>query len=269
MNQIRVKVLILAAIFLLPWAPGSFAAIAIYAADAEPWVAEVAAKIAAAGSFDAVDVYDARVTTPTLAELQAYEAVYVWSNSSFANPDGLGDALADYVDAGGGVVVSTFAFWSTSINLGGRFVTGGYLPFTQGSQASPGGLTLVPVTSGHPLLAGVVSFNGGTSSYHNAPIAPVEGATLVAEWSNGQPLVGFLGRVVGLNFFPPSTDSRDDFWDAATDGAILMVNALNFVAGATPQPPGEAVAVPALGLPGLILLSAIAGLLGWRRLRRA
>ena len=32
--------------------------------------------------------------------------------------------------------------------------------------------------------------------------------------------------VVGLNFFPPSSDAQATFWDASTDGDILMANAL-------------------------------------------
>jgi hypothetical protein len=34
------------------------------------------------------------------------------------------------------------------------------------------------------------------------------------------------GRVVGLNFFPPSSDAVPGFWVSSTDGAKLMVNAL-------------------------------------------
>jgi hypothetical protein len=58
----------------------------------------------------------------------------------------------------------------------------------------------------------------------------VAGAVQAAHWSNGQPLAGSkddgAGRFVGLNFFPPSSDSRSDFWVSSTDGARLMSDAL-------------------------------------------
>ena len=49
--------------------------------------------------------------TPTLATLQQYSAVLVYSNCAFNNSAALGDVLADYVDGGGHVVVATFSFW--------------------------------------------------------------------------------------------------------------------------------------------------------------
>ena len=76
----------------------------------------------------------------------------------------------------------------------------------------------------------MVSFNGGTASWHNSPIGIAAGATLVAHWSNGQPLVGAKdiapGRSAGLNFFPPSSDASGGLWLASTDGARLMADAL-------------------------------------------
>ena len=78
---------------------------------------------------------------------------------------------------------------------------------------------------GNPLLAGVSSFDGGSSSFRN-PTGLAAGATQVAHWSDGTPLVAFKGRVVGLNFFPPSSDVRSDFWKSSTDGVRLMTNAL-------------------------------------------
>ena len=95
---------------------------------------------------------------PTLAQLQQYDAVLVYSDTSFTNGVALGDVLADYMDGGGGVVLSTFAYWNTfGLSIQGRIKTAGYLPFTTGSQNSPGNLTLVPIDPTHPILSGVVS----------------------------------------------------------------------------------------------------------------
>src|SRR5208283_2712501 len=135
-------------------------------------------------------------------------------------------------DAGGGVVVATFGF-SDGFGLLGRLVSGGYLPLTTGGDTSATDLTLVADQPNHPILDGVTSFDGGTSSYHEQ-VAKNTGATLVAHWTDGQPLVATkqltAGRVVALNFYPPSSNARSDFWRASTKGGLLMANALLYSA---------------------------------------
>jgi len=69
---------------------------------------------------------------------------------------------------------------------------------------------------------------------HNCPGALNADSKLIAEWSNGVPLVAELqrgkGRVVVLNFFPPSSDTGDPrFWVSSTDGHLLLSNALAYV----------------------------------------
>ncbi len=149
----------------------------------------------------------------------------------------MGDVLADYLDSGGGVVLATFAF-NTGYGIGGRVLSGGYLPLTTSSQDYYGWyMSLIPDQPAHPILAGVNSFNGGYS-YHEGPITITSGAALVAHWSDGQPLVAtkqLAGRMVGLNFFPPSSDMLSSLWVASTDGARLMANAL-FWAARLPDP---------------------------------
>jgi len=185
------------------------------------------------GWFDTVDLYDANASTPSLGDLQQYDVVWVHSNSGFDSPTGMGDVLADYLDAGGALVMATFVFWDGgTLGIEGRIKDDGYLPFTTGSQQSPGGLTLIADDPGSPLLDGVSSFNGGTSSYHNYGITAEVGATLVAHWSNGEPLLAWKesgnGIIVGFNCFPASSNIRNDFWDASTDGDLIIGNALMF-----------------------------------------
>ena len=107
---------------------------------------------------------------------------------------------------------------------------------TQGSTESLGTI----YDAAHPIMSGVVSFNGGTSSYRSDSNTLATGAIKVADWTDGLPLVVVKENVglsnvrrADLNFFPPSTNSRGDFWDAATDGDLLMKNALLWVAGST------------------------------------
>jgi hypothetical protein len=231
------------------------AAIAVLAAEGDAgFNTDVTNKIAGVGSIPRVDFF--RVTTgdplPTPAQLRAYQSVLVYSDGAFTDNVGLGNELADYVDQGGGVVLSTFVFYSSGgLAIQGRLATGGYLPFTTSGQSAPGNLTLTKLLPSNPLLDGVNTFNGGTSSYQNSSITNAPGATLVAQWSNGQPLVGFTnhspGRVVGLNFFPPSSNARSDFWVSTTDGAKLMADALLYSGRIPPTiitPPADQIVAP-------------------------
>jgi VCBS repeat-containing protein len=209
--------------------------IATIGANNVTWNADVQSKLMSTGLFSQVDVINGNSTTPTLAQLQQYDAVLVYSDGCFQNSTVLGNNLADYVDSGGGVVVATFAFFSdTCLGAAGRLRTGDYLPFTQASQNQSTELFMVKDDPSHPILDGVNSFSGGTSSYHNSSLALKPGATLIAHWTNGQPLVGTKitggNRVAGLNFYPPSQTVRSDFWRASTDGARLMGNSLLWAA---------------------------------------
>ncbi len=197
------------------------------------WNSDVTNKIAGVGSLPKVDFIPVTPSdpVPTLAQLRAYQSVLVYSDSGFNNNTNMGNVLADYADQGGGVALATFVFWNSGgLSIQGRLVTGGYLPFTTGGQATAANLTLLKDLPLHPLLDGVNSLNGGSSSYHNNPIAAAAGATLVAHWSNAQPLVGAKdlasGHSAGLNFFPPSSDATGFGWMSGTDGAKLMANAL-------------------------------------------
>ncbi len=210
--------------------------VALFVADYPEWTIDVQNKIRSTGFFSQVDLFDVRSSTPTLAQLQQYNAVFVYSDFGFSDRVALGNVLADYMDSGGGVVLATFAYTDNAgYGIEGRIKTAGYLPFTTSSNTAGTRLSLVKDQPDHPILNGVASFNGGSSSYHNSPITTTTGTTLVAHWTNNQPLVGTKqptrGRIVGLNFFPPSSDIRSDFWQASTNGARLMGNSLLFAAG--------------------------------------
>jgi hypothetical protein len=225
------------AIIALDPAPGTPACVVgIYGAENPAWIAEVQSKLNGTGLFSQIDIHNANTYTPTLAELQGYDAVLVYSEMAFANNVAMGDVLADYMDAGGGVVMSTFSFFSPTdqmfgpLGISGAIFSNGYLPFASPAFYSFGQpLTLIPDLPNDLILAGVNTFSGGSGSYHNlVSLAP--GATEVAHWSDGIPLVATMqpttGKIVGLNFYPGSSDVMPGLWDPTTDGARLMGNAL-------------------------------------------
>jgi hypothetical protein len=204
--------------------------VGVYGSVDDLWLSEIQSKLIGTGLFSQVDVQNVMDYTPTLEELQGYQAVLVASDNDFADNVAMGDVLAEYMDAGGGVVMSTFAFYTDAgLGIAGEIVNRDYLPFTLGYQDQGQPLELVPDLPNDPILAGVNSFNGGLSSYHNT-VALAAGATQVAHWSNGVPLVATrqptIGKIAGLNFYPPSSDAREDLWDSTTDGDLLMGNAL-------------------------------------------
>jgi hypothetical protein len=217
--------------------------VAIVAAAGTGNFADPQAKILASGYFGQVDVIDAGATTPTLAQLQAYTAVIVWSNQNFQNSTLLGDTLADYVDAGGGVVVTVFANTTASANrfLLGRWVTGNYPIIVQNGGTTTGpaqslGAVLIP---GHPVMAGVTTLNGGNSSFRPTSTTLTAGSSVIAQWSDGKILAAqhgvFPGRV-DLGLYPPSNAVSGTWWDQTTDGGKLMANALLHVSGLPPTP---------------------------------
>lgn len=203
---------------------------------------DICSKLRAAG-LPNVDGIFAQKRIPTLTELQKYCAVLVYSYNSSAFLDGsqMGDLLADYIDNGGGVVVTVFTNCNNLRNgfVKGRFLEGAYHPITPSRQHDTNGkrpLTLGRIyDTNHPIMQQIRTIDGGKSSFF-CPGALNPEAKLVAEWSNGVPLIVEMpkgkGTVVGLNFFPPSCDTGDPrFWNSNSDGAIAMANALAYAGG--------------------------------------
>jgi hypothetical protein len=197
---------------------------------------EVAGRLSATGSFASVTAIDARSTTPSLVQLQAFGAVITWSNYDYADSIALGDVLADYVDAGGGVVVATFTNCETTTGrfLRGRWLTGNYELILGQSGINSGAASLGNVLlSSHPLMAGVATFDGNFAFRAQfTTLAP--GAVEVADWTDTTALLvahATWNNRVDLNFYPPSEAGQPGGWLLTTDGTQMTVNALLHVAG--------------------------------------
>lgn len=234
----------------------------VYSVPSQSYANDVQAKLIGTGLISGgVTLYnESSGGPPSLSTLQGYKSVLVFSDSTFNNASGLGDVLANYVDAGGGVVQAAFTTF-TSWSLAGRWETGHYDPASSLGSYGPGAVTLGTIHQpSSPILNGVTSLNSG-GDYFGTPLTLVSGAVDVADWSNGTPLVvvnsNFGNRVVLLNLYPPSSDALGGSWLSNTQGALLMANALNFVA--VPEP-----SVTAL----LGLGAGVTALAGWFRRRR-
>lgn len=198
---------------------------------ADDYATDVPTTLLATGKFSVVDLINYAV--PTVAQLKSYDAVLVWANSDLSET--IGDTLAAYIDGGGGVVSSVFnlfTYWGIEST---RYYTD-YRLMDLGSYSSSATLGTINIP-GHPIMEGVNSLNNPNSFRSNSNTVTT-GSVIVAEWSDGLPLVVIkegLGpnnaRRADVNIFPPSSNIRGDLWDATTDGGILLANALIWVSG--------------------------------------
>ena len=193
----------------------------------------------------------------TLGDLAGYDVVVAASNSTFSQATNIGNVLADFADAGGGVVLTEFTFqgiWA----LGGRIMTAGYSPFItdplSGGYDFSGVLGTV-YDAGSPLLAGAAA----ATTYYQADVGLDSSAVLVADWDSGRHAVAYnsLGSnsVVAVNLFP----SQNHYPFGETGYQRLMSNAVQFslTGGSGPRVPDSS--------PGVVALVSLAGLFIVRR----
>jgi len=89
------------------------------------------AAVSAACGGATVDYFDASAATPDVNLLLTYDCVFTWINYPCADQNQFGDNLADYVDAGGKVILGQWCYPSDQTNpLGGRILTAAYCPVT-------------------------------------------------------------------------------------------------------------------------------------------
>lgn len=209
----------------------------------------------ATGRFATVDIVSAIGSTPTLEQLLQYDALLVYTNSTPTSNVALGNVLADYVDAGGGVVVAVFAnsTLTTGRNLDGRWQSGYEVILDRSGNASGANGTLGTVhLPGHPVMAGVTSFTGGSIGSRPSGTALEVGSLVIAEWNDGRILAaqGANPRRVDLGFYPPQAPTcSGSGW--VSGGDLLMANALEFVANGGRFAPFGAGCAGALGAPTL------------------
>jgi hypothetical protein len=80
------------------------------------------------------DYYDARAGVPTLDFLLTYTCVHTWANFAYFDNVAYGNVLADFVDAGGNVVLGAFSAYTSGSFLSGRVMQSGYCPVTGGTN---------------------------------------------------------------------------------------------------------------------------------------
>lgn len=182
---------------------------------------------------------------PTVDDLKEYDAILAFTSQTLTNRAAIGDLLADYVDAGGGVVLGQGAF-STGTGLGpieGRIMTDGYSPLRPGPRSLNIHNRKVDFTSLqfplHPIFNGTDVLNLcflSQPSYSSpgfdltatvialdtecVPQTPPTAFTCIAISTNE--------RVIGLNIYPGWNIYEDNY----PEPIQLIVNCVLYVGGA-------------------------------------
>ena len=201
-------------------------------ADYEGTMIRTKDSLLATGMFNSISVINVQSHTPTLEELSAFETILIWTNYPISsNREGLGNVLADYVDNGGGLVVSMFANATYSYSLGGRFMNEGYFLMAPGSYGTTDGNVTI-IESEHPIFNGVEDLFNPGSSYSLVGTTLLEGATLLATYTNSQRP---LAAVMDFNDGTPRVDlavyPNLDFEQNRGATAQLLANSMAWVAG--------------------------------------
>ena len=164
---------------------------------------------------------------PSPGDLLPYDVVivgndYAWEAAGLSKTV-IGNSLADYIDAGGKVIESLYVQSYDQWGFGGRYLTGGYSPFTKASLDywNPDAMQVLQPT--HPVMQGVSSI----SDYwgHQNP-GQRGGAQLLASWSGtGYNAVAVNSNVVALNLLI--------FHESSWTGGVprLLHNAIVWLAG--------------------------------------
>lgn len=161
-------------------------------------VLQIQALLATYADLGQIDIYDAHLDTPTLAQLAAYDTIIVIANNAFANPTDVGDRLAEYVDDGGTVIQTVATFYDSSASgwsLQGRWINEGYSPLI-GSGDWFAFASLGDFDATHPIMQGVDE----AGDYFRQVMELAPDAELVATWSDDE-FVATKARVVALNTF--------------------------------------------------------------------
>ncbi|MEH6538425.1 MAG: HYR domain-containing protein, partial [Psychroserpens sp.] len=215
------------------------------AAESVASLTDVQTKLVATGQFNSVDIFDTQLGTPTLAELQNYDVVFVWTDFGPDNYIALGDNLAAYIDGGGAVVDAVFDIGA--LNIQGAFNTDTYRVLSPTGQEGFNGIrtlgtVLLPA---HPIMQGVTAFDGGTASLRGTSNSITAGSYDIALYDNNQKFIiakenvgPAQARRVSLNFYPPSSSIHSSYWDTSTDGTLIMTNALNWAGNDVVQTAG-------------------------------
>ncbi|NNE45319.1 MAG: choice-of-anchor D domain-containing protein [Rhodothermales bacterium] len=212
----------------------SLGPIAIMAATGAAQGADVVRHLSESGRFDSVAFIDGTARIPIVDELLQYDAVGVFATTNWRyGSDNIGDLLADYVDAGGNLLLAVGANNESSNGLlTGRFDTGGY--WLLGPAAIANGTFEMDTIEqpDHPIMANVHEFTSTRKMVNTAAVAPA--TDVLAHYDDGTPLVAVShttagGHRVDLPFQIFTTAVNIYGLDDASEETRLVANAFQWM----------------------------------------
>jgi hypothetical protein len=142
-----------------------------------------------------VTLFNAEIGTPTTAEMLGYDVVVMTTDQSYAAMDTACENVADYLDQGGKVVLTTFCWANQGNNtIVGRLLTD-YSPYQIGGISLYSWADLGLYVSDHPIFQGVSALH----AYYRDNVTLSPGAALLATWNDNHLMVAEKGSVVGIN----------------------------------------------------------------------
>jgi hypothetical protein len=177
-----------------------------------------------------VSIWDNSKGNPTAADLESYDVVIFgvgfdedWMYAVL-DPTAIGDALADYLDAGGKVIETQRIQDGV---FGGRYITDGYSAFTTSVNYYEDWIPFVVEDPTHPMMAGV------TDLWCWSHLTPglADGAVLLATTSGyGTPAIATKDNVVAIDMAVYNA-----VWGKTWDGQLdlLLHNAITWLSGET------------------------------------
>lgn len=163
-------------------------------------------------SINYIDVID---SIPPVSTMRNYSAVVLYINVAPNDRDGLSDRLADYVDAGGKILLLQACATTTWGFTGGRLIQPAYSPFV--TTASSGDATARVIDQStltfplHPIFVGLdipgyARAAMGTMSYPTLQT----GATSLCKFDSGVEGVAINAnkRIIAINDYPLADDQE-------------------------------------------------------------
>lgn len=184
----------------------------------------IAAQLMAYPDIATVDWFDAYNAIPTLDYLLTYDVVIVHCNYPYFDNVAMGDRLADYVDAGGRVILSVFNWFTGGASpwfISGRILTAGYSPFLSAGSNLYSTSCLGVYQATHPLMQGVSAL----CDLYRDRVNLAPGAQLVASYADGEELVAVNGCIVAINMYVGANTVATGNVDVLFHNAILYLMA--------------------------------------------
>jgi len=179
------------------------------------------------GKFGTINTFNANnAAVPTPAQFGVVDAVLVTVFGGLVDPAPLGDALADFHDAGGKVVLTNGANCHQTYRLTGRFEAEGYHVLEPGGGVYPNADTLGTVlVPNSPLMVGVDEVDA-TVVHCSSPA--VAGAEVIATYKDTLDPIVVVGQVGGRNRVDVNVYIATQGDLLSPDVLALLANALSY-----------------------------------------